>query len=195
MTWRRWLLIAVAVMIVAVGVLSVAGRFVSGPADVPVKADLIVALGGDGGSRVKEAQRLFAEGYAPRILLTGIEQGDPVARPAYLEWRAAFLASRGVPVDVILFDSRSGNSWEEARNTLALMRQKGWRSVLVVSDPPHMRRLSWAWRKVFAGSGVEFRLIASQMPGWKAESWWSNEKSAQFVLIELIKLMYYTINY
>lgn len=195
MILRRSLLIAAAVMMLLCGMLTMAGRFVSKPSDTPVKGDLIVALGGDGGSRVREAQLLYAAGYAPRILLTGIEQGDPLVRPAYLEWRAAFLVAHGVPADVMLFDSRSANSWEESRNTLALMQQKGWHSVLVVSDPPHMRRLSWVWRKVFADSGMMFRLIASPMPGWDAELWWHNEKSAQFVLMELIKLGYYLVTY
>ena len=26
--------------------------------------------------------------------------------------------------------------------------------------PPHLRRLSWTWNRVFEGSGLEFRLIA-----------------------------------
>jgi uncharacterized SAM-binding protein YcdF (DUF218 family) len=187
--------IAVAVLIPSIGVLIMAGRFVSGPADTPTKADLIVALGGDAGNRVREAQRLFAEGYAPRILLAGIEFGDPLVRPAYLEWRAAFLAARGVPANAVLLDNQAGNSWEEATNTLALMRAQSWRSVLVVSDPPHMRRLSWVWGKVFEGSGLEFRLIAAPMPGWEAGAWWRDEKSAQFVLMELIKLAYYFVKY
>jgi uncharacterized SAM-binding protein YcdF (DUF218 family) len=175
--------------------MAMAGRFVSGPADVPAKADLIVALGGDGGNRVREAQRLYAASYAPRILLTGIEFGEPLTRPAYLEWRARFLTAQGVPENALLFDTRSGNTWEEAGSTLALMRQHGWRKVLVVSDPPHTRRLSWVWKRVFAGSGLEFRLVSSPMAGWAAEGWWRNEKSAQFVLMELIKLAYYLAKY
>lgn len=192
MTWRRWLWLALlAVVLLGGGVLAMAGRFVSSPTDTLAKADLIVTLGGDGGSRVREAQRLYADGYASRILLTGIEFGEPLARPAYLEWRAAFLVAHDVPLNRLLFDARSANSWEEARNTLALMKSNGWGSVLVVSDPPHMRRLSWVWGKVFSGTGLEYRLIAAPMPAWEAGAWWRNEKSGQFVLMELIKLGYY----
>ncbi len=36
-----------------------------------------------------------------------------------------------------------------------MMEARGWRRVLVVSDPYHMRRLSWTWRRVFEGSGLE----------------------------------------
>lgn len=195
MIWRRWLLIVVAAGILLGGALVLAGRFVSGPASTPVRADLIVGLGGDGGSRVREVQRLYAAGYAPRILLTGIELGDPLVRPTFLEWRAAFLVAHDVPMNAIVFDAESGNSWEEAKNTLALMQRQRWRSVLVVSDPPHLRRLSWVWGKAFADSGLEYRLIASPMSGWEPQWWWMSEKSGQFVLMELIKLSYYFVTY
>ncbi|MEW5771876.1 MAG: YdcF family protein [Pseudomonadota bacterium] len=195
MIWRRWLLWGILTTLPLGVALSLAGRFVSGPEDAPARADLIVALGGDGGNRVREVLRLYATNHAPRILLTGIESGDPLTRPAYLEWRAKFLATQGVPASALLFDTRSGNTWEEAGNTLALMQQHGWHRVLVVSDPPHLRRLSWVWGEVFAHSGLEFRLVPSPMPGWEAGAWWRNEKSAQFVLMELIKLTYYLAKY
>jgi len=63
--------------------------------------------------------------------------------------------------------------------------------VLVVSDPPHLRRLDHVWGKVFAGSGIQYRLIAAPMEKWDAARWWSNEASAQYVVIEYIKLGYY----
>jgi uncharacterized SAM-binding protein YcdF (DUF218 family) len=191
---RRWLGWLSLTVLLLGAVLAMAGRFVSGPTDVPDKADLIVVLGG-GGNRVMYALRLYRLNYSPRILLTGIELGEPLTRQAYLEWRGKFLTDRGLPRAALLFDAHSGNTWEEAASTLALMQQHGWHSVLVVSDPPHARRLSWVWRRVFAGSGLEFRLVSSPMPGWVAEEWWSNEKSAQFVLMELIKLAYYLGKY
>jgi uncharacterized SAM-binding protein YcdF (DUF218 family) len=186
---------ALAVLLLAGGALATVGHFVSRPADTPAKAELIVALGGDSGNRVRLAQQLYADGYASSILLTGIEFGEPLVRSAYQEWRAAFLVGRGVPARAILFDNRSSNSWEEATNTAVLMQRKGWRTVLVVSDPPHLRRLSWVWGKAFAGSGLEYRLIAAPMVGWEAGSWWRDEKSGQFVLMELIKLGYYLVKY
>ncbi len=193
----RWRLpIPTIVTVFLIGwALAMAGRFVSSPAAKATKADLIVALGGGGGIRIREVHGLYAKGYAPQFLITGIEFGDPALRPAYLEWRAAFLTTRGVPADAMLFDAPSVNSWEEAINAVVLMQRRVWHSVLVVSDPPHLRRLSWVWGKAFAGSGLEYRLIASSMPGWEPQQWWTSEKSGQFVLMELIKLSYYLIKY
>ena len=67
--------------------------------------------------------------------------------------------------------------------------------VVVVSDPPHMRRLAWVWDKVFAGSGKAYTLVASDMEGWDAGYWWRTSTNAQFVFAEYIKLVYYLIQY
>jgi|SRR5579859_430498 len=183
------------VLVVALTLLLTIGRFLESSAQLPVKADLVVALGGDAGNRAIKAHELYRDGYAPFVLLTGIEGGDPQTRPYYLNWRASFLVARGVPQEAILIDSISANSWEEAANTRRLMDSRAWARVLVVSDPPHLRRLDWVWTKAFEGSRKEYRLIAAPMQDWDASRWWRNEKSAQFVLMEIIKLAYYKVAY
>ena len=71
------------------------------------------------------------------------------------------------------------------------MRKQGWKTVLAVSDPPHMRRLAWTWRRVFTGSGVSYRLVASSAQWWTAGDWWRDEHSGAFVITEYIKIAYY----
>jgi len=171
-----------------------AGHFLEARAQKPVKADLIFALGGDNGARAARVLEIYREGLAPRILL-GAEGVHSKTRAAYLSWRARYLIDEGVPEKALLYDRRSANSWEEARNTLRLMEAMKLRRVLVVSDPPHLRRLSWVWGKVFAGSGREFVLVVSDMEGWDAARWWRTSPNAQFVFGEYIKLAYYLLQY
>ena len=171
-----------------------AGQFLEAPAQMPVKADLVMALGGDSGARTNGALDLYRRGFAPRILV-GSEGVYSRTRPYFLNWRGRYLVSQGVPEQAILYDLRSLNSWEEAVNTLELMRAMKLERVLVVSDPPHMRRLSWVWGKVFAGSGKEFTLVAADMEFWDAAHWWRTSPNAQFVFGEYIKLAYYFYSY
>jgi uncharacterized SAM-binding protein YcdF (DUF218 family) len=168
-----------------------AGIFLDAPSQQPERADLIVTLGGDVGARVHKAAELYRQGFAPTILLTGLEGGHAGTRSHYLNWRARLLVDRKVPASALLFDEVSANTWEEAVNTLSLMQARKMQSVLVVSDPPHLRRLDRVWGKVFAGSGIQFRLVAAPMEKWDAAHWWSNEASAQYVVNEYIKLGYY----
>lgn len=191
---RTWIA-AAAILALLLALLSQAGRYLAAPAAAAVPSDLIVTLGGDAGSRVRTSAALYGNRTAPRILLTGMDGGDPRARGSYLNWQALYLLEHGVPRDALLYDNRSANSWEEARNTLELMRAHNWKTVLVVSDPPHMRRLHWAWSRAFEGTGLQFRLVATDMPGWNAARWWTHERSAQFVITELVKLLYYQLQY
>ena len=192
----RWLaagLLAAAMVLVLA--FAGAGHFLDAPAQAPVKADLLVALGGDNGARADRVLELYRKGFAPKVLLTGPEGGHSKTRPTQLHWRARYLIDAGMPETVLLFDRRSASSWEEAVNTLQLMQSMKLDRVLVVSDPPHMRRLSRVWGKVFEGSGKEYVLVASDMEIWDAASWWRTSLNAQFVFSEYIKLAYYLVQY
>jgi hypothetical protein len=69
----------------------------------------------------------------------------------------------GKHVSALLFDDVSKGSWEEAVNTLALMRCEGWKRVLIVSDSRHLWRLNWIWRRLSAG-GLAAALVAPWAP-------------------------------
>ena len=167
-----------------------AAAYLEAPARSPVRADAAFVLGGDAGDRVVRAAGLHREGMAGVFVLTGAEDSIEEVRPAYLYWRAAVLVRAGVPEDAVLLDSASSNSEDEAAYGLRLAKARGWKRVLVVSDPPHMRRLSLLWGRAFAGSGVEFVLVASRPRWWEPGRWWRNRKSAQFVVMEYIKLVH-----
>jgi uncharacterized SAM-binding protein YcdF (DUF218 family) len=191
----RWfaaasLLGAVALFLGGLG----AGHFLAAPAQSPAKADLIFALGGDNGGRADRVLELYRKGLAPKVLL-GAEGVHSKTRAAYLSWRARYLIDAGVPERALLYDRRSANSWDEAVHTLELMRSMKLDRVLVVSDPHHMRRLSWVWEKVFAGSGKTCLLVATDAEGWDAGRWWRSSANAQAVFGEYIKLAYYLIHY
>lgn len=185
--WRRLWLLPVVIVALAAGIsmlITDLGRIMSSPEHGPAAADLIVPLGGDVYRRAGRAGELYQAGYAPRLFLAG-----PV------DARVALLEGQGVPPAAILTDGKSRHSWDEAMNTFALMQANGWKTVLVVSDPPHLRRLAWTWEHVFVGSGMDFRLIAAPLPGWDAAHWWRNPVSAAYVKLEVEKLFYYLFRY
>jgi uncharacterized SAM-binding protein YcdF (DUF218 family) len=165
-----------------------AAAFLASPAGTPARSDAIFVLGGDAGERVIRGLELYRAGLAPVVVLTGIEEGAAGTRRTYLNWRARYLVEAGVPESAIVFDTASGNSSEEARNARTLARARGWHAVMVVSDPPHMRRLALLWDRAFEDSGIRWTLVASHPAWWSASGWWRNARDAQFVLMEYIKL-------
>ena len=193
--WRWFVAVALALAALCVFAVLQAARFLEGPASQPVPADLMAVLGGDGGDRGLTAASLYAAGMAPRVLVAGMEGIPPKAKRAIMHWRVQVLTQEGVPLERLEFDYASNNSMEEALNTRRLMEARGWRHVLVVSDPSHMRRLSWTWRRAFEGSGLAYSLVASSPPDWKPDIWWRDEKSGAAVILESIKIAYYLAKY
>lgn len=188
-----------AILLVSIGAVAFAflhlGNWLSSPAGDPAKADVIVTLGGDNGERVMLAASLYHAGFADRILLTGMEGGSDATRMHYLNWRTQYLIDSGIPNSAFLFDGRSANTHQEAEAIAALLAKKDWKRAIIVSDPPHMRRLKRTFKPVFSEANIDLILVATEAPTWDPHRWWRDEKWAQFSLMEVIKLAHYAIKY
>ena len=173
------------------------GRFLVTPLVALEPANAVVALGGDAGSRVEMAFRLERDRFAPFVVLTGLEAPMEGYSPTTsADWRGDFLLARGVQTDTIVYLPEPFNSWTEAKALLELMIAKGWTSAIVVSDPPHMRRLSWIFGELNnACVGVKIQLAESNPTWWTADEWWSNDLSRKFVVSEVVKIIYYRWSY
>jgi hypothetical protein len=167
------------------------GRWLEAPAETASKADVIIVLGGGGDHRTATGLDLYKQGMAPRLLLSGAEAKENGEYRDPIDWRADRLVKAGVPRQSILLDPSAGSTWEEAVNALALMRAAGWHKVIVVSDPVHMRRLSWAWHEAAEGSKTSFVLVSAPSGQWTGDGWWRDPSSRRNAVSELAKLVYY----
>ncbi len=169
------------------------GILVSLNASEPRRSDVIIILGGDDGLRVKKGGELYIAGYAPSILLTGIDK--KYYRPEKPNWREKRLMDMGIPKQAINVDTKSETTWEEALNSLVIMKEKGWERAIVVSDPPHMLRLHNTWSRAFRDSSRSFVLVPTSPAWWQPLLWWKNNTSYRFVLSEIQKNIYYAVVY
>jgi uncharacterized SAM-binding protein YcdF (DUF218 family) len=119
------------------------------------RADLGVVLGNAvevGGTpswrlqgRLDKAIELYRAGYFPKILVSG-----------GIDWRgsneaqvmADYLVQNGVPREAVLLDEKGQNTYLTAVHTAALMRERGWKSVLVISQFYHVPRSRLALKKM-----------------------------------------------
>jgi uncharacterized SAM-binding protein YcdF (DUF218 family) len=180
-----WTSATVAITFTSLGVL------VSHYASEPEKADVIVVLGGDNGLRVAKGAALYRAGYAEHIILTGID--GRFYRPNHPNWRERRMMVLGVPREAIKVDATSQTTWEEAVNTANMMEQKGWRSAIIVSDPPHLLRLYQTWSRAFKRSSKRFLLVPTAPSWWHQIFWWRTDKSYQFVISEIQKNLFYVV--
>lgn len=104
-----------------------------------IPSDAIVVLcGEDCGPRLSMAWELYARQAAPGIVLTGGKHQPPRwtgANAARLD-----LLGKGVAPDRILIDADAQHTREQAINTLALAREKGWKRLTIVASDYHLPR-------------------------------------------------------
>ena len=90
-------------------------------------------------ARLDHALELFKNGYATAIITTGSYGPDPNFSEAQVSTK--YLVQRGIDVTNIVTEQGSGTTYDSIRAASNLIRQKGWKSVLVVSDGFHLFRV------------------------------------------------------
>jgi uncharacterized SAM-binding protein YcdF (DUF218 family)/glycosyltransferase involved in cell wall biosynthesis len=100
--------------------------------------------GGGTQERLQHAIDLFKARYAPNLVFSS---GYVYSFPEADLMRSAAV-EQGVPPSAVVLERRSTNTFENARFTADIFRQHGWRSMLLVTSPYHMRRALLVWHKV-----------------------------------------------
>jgi len=117
-------------------------------------AGAIVVLGGTGSEhRAIVGIRLYRKGLAPLMVLSGV--------PLEIEQRETLARDLGVPQEALATEGRARTSREEALKVGALLRARGVRRILLVTDSLSMRRA----RGVFERAGFEVLPAPSTGPG------------------------------
>ena len=125
------------------------------PEEVPA-TDAIVVLGGgtqqqlaprpthevgEGGDRMIYAARLYRQGVAPAIIVSGA--GDPFSAPGQVpesEAMAELLVFFGVPRDAIVLESTSLNTYENGIECARILKARGMNRIVLVTSAMHMPR-------------------------------------------------------
>ncbi len=142
----------------------------------PVLADVIIVLSG-GNGRLEQGVRLYKEGYAPKIILSGDWHH-------YLEQRAISL---GVPSSDLLDDENATTTFGNAYYSAEIMRTNGFKSAIIVTSAYHTRRSSIIFEHFFQ----DWRTIicASIDDTSTSSSWWDNRQARSFIIREYVKLI------
>ena len=112
------------------------------------KTDAIVVLSAgvtlDGGPDVKSAARveagidLWRAGVAPALVFTG--GVDPATQQVYSEGMARHARALGAPGAALTLETKAISTFENARFTIDILRDRGWRRITLVTDDYHLLR-------------------------------------------------------
>lgn len=93
--------------------------------------------------RVRHAVELYRAGYAPHVICTGGEKGDPASAAAVA---CNLAAKQGVPPEALWPADGSWDTRSDARFAAEVMAAQDWHTALVVTHPLHTyraRRFFW----------------------------------------------------
>ncbi len=148
-------------------------------ADKPMRADVVLCLGG-GAGRFALAKRLLDDGYSHFLMVT--------TEGSLKRARAAKVAE----ASLIFPEKFATTTYDEAQALAEVMRERGFSTAVVVSDAYHMYRVRWSFARVCRDLPVTLRYVSGR-PG--AEFWWRERWSRLYVAKEVSKLLYYWVDH
>lgn len=135
----------------------------------PRKMDCIVVFAGGVGEsgqagqgyeeRVKNAVELYKQGYAKYMLFSS-GYTYVFEETLIMKELAEFL---GVPGESIILEDKSKNTYENVKFSKDILKRNGWNSIILVSSPYHMRRVSLVFKKQAREIEVTYALIPSSL--------------------------------
>ncbi|MEJ5314630.1 MULTISPECIES: YdcF family protein [Anaerolinea] len=152
-------------------------------------ADAVVVLSGGELDRLEKAVNIIKAEKARYLILTETQETTESG------WKTAdYLASeahqRGIPVPQIVITRKvATNTQEEAIATLDILKERGWNTLIVVTDPYHTRRSQLIFQQVLSKEPVEFIVVSSKEPRLNAWLWYLDRDSRNSVVRELISLL------
>jgi uncharacterized SAM-binding protein YcdF (DUF218 family) len=178
---RRILIIIAACFIAIIGIVWCwvhLGTWLAA-AEAPQAADVIVCLSGKG--REEKAAQLYQQGWAPKVILT-------------VSKNKKSLTDFGVPEDRIILAPGPKTTFQEALMVFPILKRMGVRSILVVSDPFHLRRVRWTFHHVIKGSRVRMVFTSTDLP-WPGAQWWKDKQAKFYTYSEISKLGWYWVSH
>jgi uncharacterized SAM-binding protein YcdF (DUF218 family) len=153
-------------------------------------ADAIIVLGSqvraDGNpsnslrSRTLRAIELYKEGYAPTLFLTGGVGRFP---PAEAQVMRRLALQAGIPDMALVLDEAATSTQESIQTAARVAQERGWRTVLIVSDPFHMYRA----QQMARDAGLD----AYGAPAYRSQLYTNARLRRYYTVREAVALLWY----
>jgi len=146
---------------------------------VPMEhADALIIPGGESLARPQVAAKLYKQGVAPKVFVTGIGDACSIRK---------VLLSDGVPSSSIFLETKARTTCANARLLKPLLEAEQVHSALIVTSPFHTRRALGTFRKVMPG--IRFGVTDASI------GWWGTPlgmiDANRFAAIEFLKTAEY----
>ena len=158
-------------------------------------ADAIAVLTGGMPYRATQAAKIYEQGLAPEVWLTTPLGPGEELRELGVEYRgeeaynAEILQKLGVPPRSIrVLGEPIVDTEDEIRVISAELRRTGKRRVILITSPPHTRRVRTLWKEL-VGTRPQMVVRAAPEDPYDADHWWRNTRDALSVVRETLGLL------
>ena len=153
----------------------------------PIKSDLIVCLGGKGGpKRIQKSMDLYHQGYSEQKLLL---VGKSDTQKKYI--------MKYYPETKYIVSPQYNNTAKEIQFIKKHMVENHYKSVIIVSDPPHTKRIKILTDLISVENDENFSyvFISSGASWWDRNKYYQHPQALKFVFSETLKTLYVYFNY
>lgn len=172
------------------------------------QADAIFILGGNVHDRPILAAKLYHDGWSEKIIPLGANfdfvqevligcnpdcESDDCnpCKPDALIMQEVLEENLNVPFEAIVPLPEGTSTKEESDAILEFSTKNEYKTIIVVSDLFHLRRISYVFIDKFEQAGIHVILRGSSNSQYDEEHWWKYEQGLIMVNNEYIKLAYY----
>ncbi len=147
-------------------------------------ADAIVVLTG-GKGRAEEGLSLLRQGRADLLILSGVNEDADAS--------SIFFYSRLVAEEhgKIVLDKASRSTYENAAVVSSLIRERGIKSIVLITSGYHMKRADFIFRHIIAPDVAIYNYVAPT-PNFDVANWWAGG-SLMLVMVEFLKYLWYCL--
>ncbi|MBI3635951.1 MAG: YdcF family protein [Candidatus Rokubacteria bacterium] len=168
-------------------------------ADTIAPSDAIVVLDGSTPARELGAADLYHRGVAPRIVVSNARPQTPqeirslAGMGTPQDGSVAVLTHVRVPASAIVrSERRIENTHEELATHFEYARAQGFRRVIIVSSPYHLRRVRVVWNARYQAR-LPALLYGTPYEPWDADRWWRSRHGLEWTLHELVGIAHFRL--
>jgi len=162
----------------------------------PIKSDIIVCLGGGYVERLNKGIQLYKEGFAHKVIFTGSGIGLLNRNDKIGFWKIPFFIENGISKSDVVFLDNMENTYLEIKTIKAYMLKYGYKTVLIVSDPPHSKRIQYLVDLFqYKKNNLDVKIIGSDVLWWNKNKYVDSFQSFWEAMQEMIGLGYYYVRY
>jgi uncharacterized SAM-binding protein YcdF (DUF218 family) len=150
----------------------------------------VVISGGDTNARVDEAVRLYKDGVALKLLVSGAAADKE--GPSNAMVMRDYALSLGVPIGDIILEEAAVDTRENADFSARIIRENGWRNIVLVTSAYHQRRASMEFSRALGGEVQVLSHPTRSDRSWSSV-WWLTPTGWWLAISELTGIVWFNV--